>query len=113
MPKNEVVNHFPDTDMRNGHAGLIKIAKEHNKDPKNLKRREFLLFTNTRNTVFKLFASETVVVHYKSPDNSKIDPATFRLFPRYFNGTGLNYKGALKERINKYFKEKGLIKVEE
>ncbi len=110
MPsKNEVVMHFPDTDMRNSHTGLLKIARRHKKDPAKLKPGEFLLFTNSSNTVFKLFAGANVVVHYKSPDGRKIDPATFRLFPRHFNGQTLDYRGALKERIEKYFHDKGLI----
>ena len=104
-----MIMHFPDTDMRCGHVGLRELALEHKKDPAKLKGGEFLLFTNKANTVFKLFASNEVIVHFKSA-TGKIDPATFRLFPKYFNGTTLDYKGALKERINKYFEERGLIK---
>lgn len=102
-----IISHFPDTDMRNSHAGLTAIAKAARKDPAKLQKGDFLLFTNTRLTCGKLFASAEIIVHIR-PISGKIDPATIKHFPKYFNGSSLDYKGALKARINKYWKEKGL-----
>lgn len=104
-----IISHFPDTDMRNSHAGLSAIAKKHKKDPAKLRQGDFLLFTNTRLTCGKLFASAEVIVHIR-PASGRIDPAVIRHFPEHFNGTSLDYKGALKDRIEKYWKEKGLDK---
>lgn len=104
-----IISHFPDTDMRCSHAGLKAIALKKKKDPANLKKGDFLLFTNTRLTVGKLFATSEILVHIR-PESGRIDPATIKHFPKHFNGTTLNYKGALKDRIEKYWKEKGLLK---
>jgi len=93
--------------MRNSHAGLAAIARTHKKDPKKLKDGELILFTNRALTVGKLFASMEIIVHIR-PETGRIDPGVIRHFPKYFNGQSLDYKGALKERIEKYWKDKKL-----
>lgn len=99
-----VVRFFPETDLRNGHEGLGQIAKKQNVKVSTLGKGEYVLFTNKRLTGCKLFAPGNIVAYLKMPDNTRIDPRTIALIPRFFDGSKINYDAALTEVLKKEFK---------
>lgn len=97
----KIVRFFPNTDMRNGHAGLEAMAKEHRVSTSNLARGEFLIFLNSAKTVLKLFTAGNIIVHLRMPQGEKIDLGVISLIPTYFNGNQIRYKEALREKMLK------------
>ncbi len=100
----KILRFFPETDMRNSHPGLTKLAKEHGVKVDNLGSGEFVLFVNSKLTHAKLFAPGNVIAHLRMPGNSRIDPRTISLIPKFFNGSQINYDKAIKEVLYKQFK---------
>ena len=104
--RNYVISYRPDTDLRYGHDGLRLLAKREGKDPDSLKRGEFLFFVNRRGSAIKALTSGNCLIHVKSLDGGALNFKAVKILPKYFNGTAFNYKGALKEAIEKDFDER-------
>ncbi len=96
---NKIIRYFPDTDLRNAHAGLALIAKKYKVDVEDLTPGEFVVFINTKHTVLKMYASSGVIAHLKMKQGHKINPKTIAMIPRYFNGSTIKYDDALREVI--------------
>lgn len=94
-----IVRFFRDSDLRCGHEGLRKLAKENGIDPWDLAPGEFLAFTNSRQNKLKIFAPGNIICYVKSPDDRRIDLDIIRLIPRFFNGTEFSYDSAVKEML--------------
>jgi hypothetical protein len=99
----KILRYFPETDMRNGHDGLTKIAQKQGIRVDQLGLGEFVLFVNRNLNHAKLFTPGNVIAHLRMPNRHKIDPRTISLIPKFFNGTKINYTGALKEVLYKEF----------
>lgn len=101
-----VIRYFPESDMRNGHDGLAKIASKAGINMQTINNGEFVIFVNRRKTHIKMFASSNVIAHYKSM-NGKIDPAIIQHLPNCFEGGVIDYDKAitrvLKKEFPKYF----------
>lgn len=92
-----VVRFFPDVSMANSHQGLGNIAKEANLNVRKLRPGEYLIFMNKKQTALKMLTAGNIIAYLKMPGSTKIDPRTIALIPKFFNGTEINYSGALKK----------------
>lgn len=101
---NKLINVFPNTDLRCSHAGLTKLIFKHKGkvlNPELLANGEFILFINRSQSMIKMFASNNVLIHYKSP-RGRIDVRTIEYLPHCFNAGELNYDAALKKVLEKH-----------
>ncbi len=109
--ENRLIRYFADTDLRQGHPKLAAIAKA-NKIDVNMLTHEFLVFTNKARTGLKLYAPGNVIAYLKMPyldgKRQKINLNVIKDLPNFFNGTSLNYEGALKKKLEKDFMVRGL-----
>jgi len=107
--KNTILQVFQDTSMKFGHKGLTELADEAGLDVTKLKSGEFIVFINSAQNAFKIFAPNNVVAHHKVPDGAgRIDMRTIALLPRCFNGNAIDYNRAIKEVL-----ENSLLKSKE
>lgn len=103
MIMQKIIRYFADIHLGNAHRGLTKIAIKEKVDVRNLGAGEYVVFVNSVQTAFKMFAPGNVIAHYKSPENTKIDPRTILMLPNYFNGTEIGYDKALRAVLEKEF----------
>lgn len=96
-----ILRYFPDTHLGNGHDGLAKIAKKKGVDVTNLRVGEYVVFVNTTKTALKLYAPGNIVSYLKMPGTQRLNLGIIRSIPMFFNGTEIDYKGALKSYILK------------
>lgn len=94
---NRLLRVFFDTDLRCGHLGLTKIARDNKVYFEKLSPGEFTLFINRSQTSFKLFASTNVLAYYKG--TRRIDMDVIKHVPTVFNGSEINYDAALKKML--------------
>lgn len=99
-----ILRYFADVHLGNSHRGLSRIASKEKVDVRNLGQGEFVVFVNTAQTAFKMFASGNVIAHFKHPEDHKIDPRTILMLPNYFNGAEIGYDKALRAVMEKEFK---------
>ena len=97
---NYLLSYIPDTDLRQGHLGLSKVAAKAKRPVDKLETGQFLLFINRSQTALKMLTTGGVLVHLKSP-RGRLDFEAVNLIPKYFNGSRFNYSGALKETLTK------------
>ena len=100
-----IISYFPDVHMGLGHQGLSDLARKHKRSVDKLEAGDFLLFMNRSQTAFKLYAAGNVIAYYKST-RGRIEPSTITMLPKYFNGTRIDYDGALKEAVEKSLRRK-------
>ena len=102
----KLVRYFSNVHLGNAHRGLAQLARKENIDVRNLGKGEFVVFVNTKQTAFKMFAPGNIIAHYKNKEDKRIDPRTIVMLPNYFDGAEINYDRALKAVIEREFKEK-------
>lgn len=105
MTPNKIIRYFPDIHLGNGHDGLAHIALKNKVDVRKLYPGEFVIFVNKTQTGLKLFSQGNMVCYLKMPGSQRINPRVISLIPRFFNGSQINYSGALAEVINREFKK--------
>lgn len=89
---------FLDVDMRQGHAGLVKLVTK-----KKIKvvEGEYVIFLNGKRNIIKMFCgSEAALLHYKK-DGRVIDPRIIPILPSFCEGKTMNIDGALREHLTK------------
>lgn len=101
----KILRYFSHIHLGNSHQGLARIAIKSGVDVRNLGSGEYVVFVNSKQTAFKMFAQGHVIAHYKNKENRRIDPRTIILLPQYFNGGEINYDRALKKVIETEFKQ--------
>ena len=106
VSKGKVLSYFGSVDLRNNHGGLALLAKKRGINLHNLEPGEFVLFVNNSRTAVKMAAPNNVIAHFKVPGNGHLDLRCLSLLPSFFNGNTIDYKGALKETIEKDFHRK-------
>lgn len=94
-----VIRLFPDSDMRCSHEGLAAVAKKNDIDPLTLHPGEFLVFINSRQTMFKIYAPGNCIAFVKHPEGHRLDLSVVRYIPRFFNGTEFNLDAATRKMI--------------
>lgn len=94
-----ILRFFPDADMRCAHEGLRAVAVENGVDPWELMPGEFLVFSNRKQTMMKIFAPGNIIAFLKHPLNHRIDLDIVKYIPRFFNGTEFQYEKAMREMI--------------
>ncbi len=104
IKEQRIIRFFPNTDLRCGHDGLAKIAKEQKVSVTKLEKGEYVLFVNKSLTAAKLFVPGNIIAYLRMPGNQKIDPRTIALIPKFFNGSKISYDDALSEVLKKEFK---------
>lgn len=97
---NRIIEVIHNADMRNGLNGLFRIAKKHGAHPENLKKGEFLVFINTKESMFRVYVSGTTFAHFK-PESGRVDKRMIQHLPEAFNGTSFEWNNALKKAILK------------
>lgn len=97
----KIIRFFSETDMRNGHDGLAKLARENKVNVSQLNLGEYVIFVNKKKTAIKMYAPNNIIVHQKLLGGARLDLRVISLIPKYFNGTKINLDAALKEVITK------------
>lgn len=97
---------FINADLRAGHDGLSKLAKDNGLNTQQIEPGSFLVFINTAKDKLKVYASNQVIAYLRLP-KGKINMNTIRELPRVFNGSRINYSEALKIAVEKQMAEKG------
>lgn len=101
---NKILHWLPDTDLRNGHAGLAELAKKKLKvDVDDLKVGEFVMFMNSHFTAFKIYCSHRVLLHYKEKDGARLNAKAILSLPHFISGQHINYDKALAAVITKEY----------
>ncbi len=98
-----IVNYFPNTHLGKGHVGLAELSRIAKKPIEKLRDGEFNLFINRKQTMLKLYGNSGMIIHYRHPEDHRINLDTIKLLPKYLDGGNLNYKGALREVLEKDF----------
>lgn len=107
----KILQIFLNADMRNGHDGLEKLAKDNGINVKELQPGQYVIFVNAHRDRIKLFAAHNVIAYHKLETGRIYDPRVFALIPRAFNGTGrLDMDSALKSVIEEALKKKVKVK---
>jgi hypothetical protein len=96
-PQSRVVQVILNADLRCQHDGLTAIAKTFGLNVNTLKCGEYVVFVNTRQSAIKMYAANNTVAHFKLPSDRKLDLRVIGLIPRFFNGSKVDYEGALKK----------------
>lgn len=94
--ENKIMMYFYGADLRCGHIGLTELAKKKKIHVNQLKGGEFLIFSNLKQTRFKLLGPNGVLVYLKPDSSDKIEMEAISMLPRLFNGTDFNYRAAAK-----------------
>ena len=89
--KTILIKVFNDIDLRCGHKGLSKIAREHNISISKLKKGEFVAFLNNTSTGVKLLTTNNILVYLKAEKGVEIDISIIKALPTFFNGTEFSY----------------------
>ncbi len=93
-----IVRYFPETDLRGGHHMLSLAAAKEGIKIASVAVGEFLLFVNRKQTAFKMLTQGGVLVHFKTT-GGRLNPATFAIIPKYFDGKTIAYDRALLETL--------------
>lgn len=97
-----VLQCFLNTDMRMGHDGLRKLAKDNKINVDDLQPGQYLVFINNAKDKLKIYASFGVIAYQRMEKGRKLDLNVIPYIPKAFNGTGrLDYEQSLKEVLEK------------
>lgn len=96
----KIIQVFFDADMRNGHDGLVALARKSDLNIQTLESGTFAVFINGKQNMIKLYAPNNVIAFYRAPAHSKVELRTIPLIVKSFHATrGLDYDAALKTVI--------------
>jgi len=105
----QIVEVFPNSDLRSGHPGLTRLALKHKRNPEALGTAKWLFFLNRKQTAFKLLGAGGVLVHWRAPENRRVDVAAIRYIPECFDGKSFDFniavKHSLREQLGKRWSE--------
>ncbi len=108
-----VVQVFMNADLRNGHEGLAKMAKEFKIDVEKLNPGEFVIFINAHKDRLKLYAANHVIAYLKAPKGGRLDLRTIQLIPETFMAKGkIDYDADLKRVLLEFLARRGHAGVE-
>lgn len=99
---NKIYRVFFDTDLRNGHLGLAKMARDAKIKLEALAPGNFVCFINRTQTSIKLFAPGNVIAYYRS--TRRIDLNVIANIPTVFNGSAIAYEKALEKTLTQKLK---------
>ena len=96
----KVLHWVPDTYMNNAHEGLAAIAKKELKvNVSDLRPGEFVLFMNARFTAFKVYGAGNMILHYRDPNNRRLNAKAVLQLPHFIRGQHINYDKSLTATI--------------
>jgi len=99
---NRIVRYIPETDMRNGHYGLFKVARKAGLDVRTIDPGSFVVFTNRNLDKMKVFGGGGMLVSYISlPRGHRINVNVIRELPRFFKGGSFDYTAAVGRTITR------------
>lgn len=105
---NRVLQVISPVDMRCSHDGLRAVCLEKGGlDPHELKPGQYIVFLNAKKDHLKLYAAHNLVVSYKVPGGGRIDMRVIAQIPTFFNGSAINYDGAVEKMLEQYFARRG------
>ncbi len=95
-----ILRAFFNSDLRCGHEGLAKMAKDQEVDVMRLEPGQFVIFVNHAKDRLKLFTSNNIIAYLKLVKGQVLDMRTIALIPKAFQAKGsIDYDAALKEVI--------------
>lgn len=92
----KLVRVFFDTDMRNQHDGLLKIAKKEGVDAASIAPGEHILFINTKMNRMKMLSSGGVLSYWRGRQGERVNLEAIQYIPDAFSAGKINYTKALK-----------------
>lgn len=92
---------FLNVNLRAGHDGLTKLAKDHQVKTSDLEPGSYIVFINAAKNKLKLYAANEVIAYLRLGKGRSIDMNTIRELPYVFNGKFINYDAALKTAVEK------------
>lgn len=99
---NKILRVFLDTDMRNQHDGLEKIATKNKVSLIDLDQGSHVIFVNTRCNKIKIYSSNGVLSYMKKDTGGKLDLNMIEMIPHSFNQTGaIDWNKAAKLSLEK------------
>lgn len=98
---------FLNVDMRNGHDGLSKTAKENGIKTSDIEAGSYVIFINASSNKLKMYAAGEVIAYLRLPAGRKINMDVIRELPRVFDGRRINYQEALKTAVEAALVRKG------
>lgn len=93
--KNNIMRVFLNADLRAGHDGLSKLAKDNGVRTDQLEPGNYVIFINSKRNKLKMYAANQVIAYLRLKDNRSLDLRTIKHLPRVFNGKTINYDLAL------------------
>lgn len=106
--RGRILQVFMNANLRSGHDGLEKLAKDNGIKVRSLEPGQFVVFINTHKDKVKVFAASQVIAYCRLEKGRKIDMNVIREIPRVFLSNGrLDYEAALKEAVEQALARKG------
>lgn len=107
---NKLIAYIPNTDLRNGHDGLAKVAIKQKIDISVLGGGNMVAFVNRARTAVKIHAGGDMI-GYLRLKKGHLDPRVIKYLPKHFSGSAFDYDKSVEAMINdqfpKWFKKKG------
>lgn len=102
----KLIQVFLHADLRFGHEGLAKLAKDSKINVDILLPGEFVIFINSKMDRLKLYTANQIIAYLKLK-TGKIDLRAIQLIPQAFKASGkIEYDVALKEVIENHLRGK-------
>lgn len=102
----KLIQVFLHADLRCGHEGLAKLAKDNKIHVSSLLPGEFVIFINSKMDRLKLYTANEIIAYLKLK-TGKIDLRAIQLIPQAFKASGrIEYDEALREVIESHLKNR-------
>jgi hypothetical protein len=102
---------FLNADLRQGHDGLEKLARQNNIDVTRLHPGQYVVFVNSHRDKVKVYAANGVVAYYRHTGGRIYDLRVLQEIPKAFNGTAtFNMDTALKTVVEDALRRKRALK---
>lgn len=95
----QVLQVFLDSDLRAGHIGLSKKARQAGHSTDSLDPGQFLVFVNTKRNRMKVYAARQIIAYIQTPKGEHVDLRTIQHIPNVFRGGQVDYSKAIKEVV--------------
>lgn len=96
---NQILAIFHDVHMSLNHKGLAAIARERQINVNELRPGQFCVFINKAKNRFKVYAPNSVLAYYRSPENRGITTQALQYIPSAFGADGFQFKRSLEKTL--------------
>lgn len=96
-----IVQVVMNTNLRAGHEGLAKLAKDLGVDVKRLQAGQYLIFINSRQDKLKVYTANNIVAYWRGDAGQRVSLDALRYVPQAFQAKGqLDYDTALRQSLS-------------